>query len=294
MEVDALTVIGVLLSIVAFLAFLVVNYDGIISRYLSWRHTPDIDLGISLGKENFVEDDSIPCTDLQPYDEGLMFEVAVANSGEIDAEMDLEIAVGPSMKTPTEYFDVRGESKTGYSVENTYHGLGGKPPKRYSFNSFSVPSNSYGRHINFVLDLNPEEVKVFKSSRVLLSGQIQAEASQFSVPLLGWNFPDKVGDVNLGSVQREYDILGPHHEDVDMSELEKEAEEVKEIEIEHPHGYLLDSEEKVIARFAGWSPGFHKVSGDVEQVEYVDGRDGLEREVHPDYKPEPLEPPWEE
>lgn len=303
MSIDPLTIVIRIIPVIALLAFLFVNYDRIILRYLSWRHDPSVDLGINLGEEYFIEEDSIPCADLQPYGNGLVFGVAVANSGEMDVQMDLEIAVDPLMQTTSEYFDSPDEFNSGYSVENVYHGFGEKPSKRYKFNSFSLPAKCYGRHINFILGLNPEEVKVFKSSRVLLSGQVHADASQFSGSLLKRRLLENIGEVKLGTIERRYDILGPHHEEVDMADLESDRENVRRVSIDGPVvkrddgskvciGYYEDEQGRVVNRFA-LPPGDHEVDETVDNVRYVDSMEELsEHPVDDKYKHNPPEPPW--
>ena len=57
-----------------------------------------------------------------------------------------------------------------------------------------------------------------------------------------------------------------------------------DIEISEPHGYLLDSDGKVVQRFANWSVGYHAVPDVVESVEYVDGPADHDRSVHEDYR----------
>ena len=58
---------------------------------------------------------------------------------------------------------------------------------------------------------------------------------------------------------------------------------MRPIEIEHPHGYLVDSDGRVVQRFANWELGGHDVSDVIDRVEYVDGVDGHEKPVHDDY-----------
>ena len=56
-----------------------------------------------------------------------------------------------------------------------------------------------------------------------------------------------------------------------------------DINIEEPHGYLLDEDGKVVMKFANWSIGSHVAPDSVESVEYVDGPASHDRDVHPDY-----------
>lgn len=303
MSVNPFAVAGIIVSVLALLAFLFVNFDRIITRYLSWRYTPDVDLGISLGKENFVESDSIPCTELQPYDDELMFGVAIANSGEVDVEVDLTVAVSSIIKSTGDYFDAPDKFDTGYTVEMVHHGFGRTPPKQYKFDTFSLPSKSYGRKINLILELNPEEVKVFRSSRVELSARFRAEASQFSIPLLNRDLPENI--VEFGAVQRDYEILGPHHDEVDMSDLEESDKDVKKITIDGPIiergdgskvciGYYEDDQGRVIDRFSV-PPGEYKVPKAVENIEYLNSMAELSNHpINEEYKSELPESPWEE
>ena len=57
--------------------------------------------------------------------------------------------------------------------------------------------------------------------------------------------------------------------------------------IEHPHGYLKDSEGRVVIRFSNWTVGIHKVPNSVESVEYVDGSGDHEEPVHDEYRDVP-------
>ena len=293
-SVNPFAVSGIIISILSLLAFLVVNYDRIIIRYLSWRYTPEIEVGISLWENEFFESDPISITQLQPYDDDLMFGIGLSNAGQFDCEIDLNVAGSHMMKTPAEYFDAPEEFQSGYTVETVHHGSGGSPPKRYKFSTMTLRARSFTRSINFVLELNPEEIQVFRSTRVEITAEIQAEASQFPVPLLNRVLPDEIGTVGFGTVQREYEILGPHHDDVDMSKLGRSDEDTKEMKIEQPHGYMLDSEGRVVARFSGFNLGIRKVSDSVTEIEYVDDPSNFDRETHPKYEPDPIEPPWEE
>jgi len=56
--------------------------------------------------------------------------------------------------------------------------------------------------------------------------------------------------------------------------------------IDQPHGYLLDTDDKVVFRFGNWTTGDHDVSDVVETVEYVDGPSAHDRDVHDDYRGE--------
>lgn len=46
---------------------------------------------------------------------------------------------------------------------------------------------------------------------------------------------------------------------------------MREIQIEAPNGYLLDSSGDVVTRFGQWRIGQHQVRDAVDSVEYVDG-----------------------
>ena len=58
----------------------------------------------------------------------------------------------------------------------------------------------------------------------------------------------------------------------------------KTIEIEEPHGYLIDADGNVIQRFGNWSVGEREVHPETKTVEYVNGPADHERDVHEDYK----------
>jgi len=57
--------------------------------------------------------------------------------------------------------------------------------------------------------------------------------------------------------------------------------------IEQPHGYLLDTDGRVVLRFGNWKTENHEVPDAVESVEYVDGPNAHSKDVHDDYKPDP-------
>lgn len=59
---------------------------------------------------------------------------------------------------------------------------------------------------------------------------------------------------------------------------------MKEISIEHPNGYLLDNEGRVVARFGEWPVGLHIVPDHVVDVEYVDGPDSHDRPIAEEYR----------
>lgn len=59
------------------------------------------------------------------------------------------------------------------------------------------------------------------------------------------------------------------------------------IKIDEPHGYLLDSDGRVVDRFGGWKVGVHEVTDAVKTVEYVDGPAAHSKEIHPDYRSDP-------
>ena len=54
--------------------------------------------------------------------------------------------------------------------------------------------------------------------------------------------------------------------------------------INQPHGYLLDSDGRVVLRFANWSTGDHQVPEVVKTVDYVDGPNAHEKDMHDYYK----------
>ena len=57
-----------------------------------------------------------------------------------------------------------------------------------------------------------------------------------------------------------------------------------EIYIKQPHGYLKDSEGRVIQRFANWRVGQLPVHPDTDSIEYVDGPAAHDAEIHEDYR----------
>ena len=57
-----------------------------------------------------------------------------------------------------------------------------------------------------------------------------------------------------------------------------------QVEIEQPHGYLMDGDEKVIQRFGNWETGKRKVHPATESVEYVAGPAVHDKPVHEDYR----------
>ncbi|UBF23477.1 hypothetical protein HRTV-28_gp39 [Halorubrum tailed virus 28] len=59
--------------------------------------------------------------------------------------------------------------------------------------------------------------------------------------------------------------------------------------IEQPHGYLRDSDGRVVLRFANWSVGTHPVPNDVESVDYVDGASAHSDPVADRYKASKVE-----
>ena len=59
---------------------------------------------------------------------------------------------------------------------------------------------------------------------------------------------------------------------------------MKNIEIEKPHGYLKDSEGKIVVRFGNWNVGSHQVPDVVNSVEYVDGPNSHDKQIHEDYQ----------
>ena len=58
---------------------------------------------------------------------------------------------------------------------------------------------------------------------------------------------------------------------------------MSQIEIEQPHGYLLDENGRVVLRFGNWKTGEHNVPDVVDSVEYVGGPNDHDREIHDDY-----------
>ena len=56
------------------------------------------------------------------------------------------------------------------------------------------------------------------------------------------------------------------------------------VKIEHPHGYLLDSDGHVILLFANWETAEHSVPDATASVEYVDGPAAHDRDIHDDYR----------
>ncbi|AFH22627.1 hypothetical protein OSG_eHP31_00075 [environmental Halophage eHP-31] len=58
------------------------------------------------------------------------------------------------------------------------------------------------------------------------------------------------------------------------------------MKIEQSHGYLLDSEGRVVTRFANWDIGSHPVPDHVDTVEYVDGPAAHSKPVDDAYKPD--------
>ena len=59
---------------------------------------------------------------------------------------------------------------------------------------------------------------------------------------------------------------------------------MKEIEIEQPHGYLLDADGKVFKRFGNWDTEQRQSVPDiVESVEYVNGPAEHDKKVDSEY-----------
>jgi len=56
------------------------------------------------------------------------------------------------------------------------------------------------------------------------------------------------------------------------------------MQIEQPHGYLLDAEGRVVDKFGNWKTGDHDVPDSVVNVEYVDGPAAHEKAINDVYQ----------
>lgn len=59
------------------------------------------------------------------------------------------------------------------------------------------------------------------------------------------------------------------------------------IEITEPHGYLRDSDGKVVIKFGNWNTGIHNVPDNVVSVDYVPGPAAHTEDVADKYKEVP-------
>jgi len=57
------------------------------------------------------------------------------------------------------------------------------------------------------------------------------------------------------------------------------------INIEQPHGYLLDSNDIVVKRFGNWETGTHMVPEKVDSVAYVSGPAAHTTQTGDEYAP---------
>lgn len=207
-----ISILALTVSLISFLLFIISNYDKLSKHYVSWKYEPNITIGISVG-DSFVESDSIPYTELQPFDDEWMFTIAIQNSSDFDVELKLTVAVGPSMKTAYEYYGASDKIEAPFEVSQSLD----HPPKRYEFSTFSASAGTYMNRTQFLLVLEPDDAEVLalRAASVELEADISADVSQFSIPWSDKHFPRNIGEAQFNPVSSRYEVLGPDHENAD-------------------------------------------------------------------------------
>lgn len=148
------------------------------------------------------------------------------------------------------------------------------PDKVYEFPRGEISNvDPYWAQANFEIQMN--EGGTYRSFR--LSGEVDVEidASEFSIPVLGWRFPKNVGTVEFKPIRREWLILGPDHPDVDP-ELVNQYDSLKTKKVEPEQREWTATKNGIpVAKFAVESTREIPESCDVE---YVDDLDVVERD----------------
>lgn len=107
--------------------------------------------------------------------------------------------------------------------------------------------------------------------RLRLSGDVDVtiNASEFNIPVLGWTIPKNVGDVEFPQIRREWKVLGPDHDDVDLDVAERyDTVEAKKFEPEQRQ-WVAVKDGTPVAKFDSNSTRRIPVSCDVEYVDDV-------------------------
>ncbi|MDR5657850.1 hypothetical protein RH831_11775 [Halodesulfurarchaeum sp. HSR-GB] len=148
------------------------------------------------------------------------------------------------------------------------------PDKVYEFPRSEISNvEPYWAQANFEIQMNEKGTyRVFR-----LSGEVDytINASEFSIPIIGWQFPEIVGDIEFPPIRREWEILGPDHDEVDLEVAERyDTLETKKVEPEQRQ-WVAVKDGTPVAKFDVNSTTEIPVSCDVE---YVDDLDTVERD----------------
>jgi hypothetical protein len=206
--------IALVVSVVSFLFFILSNYDKLSKHYVAWKYNPSIRIGIRLPnkEQRFEQREKIPYTDLAPFDEELMFVLAIGNSGDFDVELDLTVNVSGPIATAHEYYGASDKIETPFELRRTLD----HPSKEYDYGTYSCRRGSYTNKEQFLLVLDPEDVNigVLRSVTVEIDAEVHADVSEFTIPGATINFPRNIGHTRFAPVHTEYEILGPDHPDL--------------------------------------------------------------------------------
>jgi len=142
------------------------------------------------------------------------------------------------------------------------------PNKVYEFPRGEISNvDPYWAQPSFEIQMNKDGT--YREFR--LSGEVDVtiNASEFSIPVLGFQIPENVGKIEYPAIRREWMILGPDHDDVDLDVAERyDTLETKKVEPEQRQ-WVAVKDGTPVAKFAVNSTSEIPVSCNIEHVDDV-------------------------
>ncbi len=146
------------------------------------------------------------------------------------------------------------------------------PNTVYTFPESEVSNlDSYWGMPNFEIQMNEEGT--YRSFRLRAIVNVTMDASEFTIPFTDWHLPKNIGAVEFPSIEREWEIQGPDHDEIDPMTVERyRTLETKKVDPEHRHWVAVKNGTPV-AKFDTDSTTEIPASCGIE---YVDDLDAVE------------------
>lgn len=225
----ALSSLGLVVATGAFVVALLAlagSYDDLVCKLVSLVYDPEVevtlqDAGADTEKQYHVTEDGFEPTYADEFridyhrfenrvtaaDGGMVrtFTFSVALDGYDDREATARLRVETDPMVYLTYDEDRRRD-----VEDGYRAITRGDRREFTFAESTVSSEDpYWFTPTFEVQMPPEGE--FREFEVEAEVDVSVDASEFEVPLLGIDLPERVGEVEFQTIEREWTIVGPDH-----------------------------------------------------------------------------------
>lgn len=224
--------IGIVLSIIAILLSAFASYDKIVSKFIQIYHTPDVQMSLDLptSSNEFLREQlegernehEIDHHELVGFDQDRQLELRLSVSNRTEKRVRYQLSVSANHIIRSWDLLYRRNPETEDIVQVRSLDGPSSYTKQFSFQEVELSpdsmdhssllhnqmhgSPSFGH--SFLVDVDATADSLHTQYLMEVELNIRVNASEFRIPIIGKQLPSSVGDIEFGSIRKEYIIDG--------------------------------------------------------------------------------------